>query len=388
MKKWWAVLLGLLLLTGVSLAEEAPDITGQCSLTLDGKRFDAREMLDRRYSTYTKVASGRGVMIDGHGEPLSGVFLQFFDRATSVAIQTEQDGQWVTVAEGGRHLSDWFALPEGTTRARVFNTAKARLFLAELTVYGAGERPEKAAAWEDCGKADLMLLVAHPDDELLWFGGLLPTYAGERGLAVQVVYAVNSTPLRRLELLDGLWHCGVTCYPAFLGLRDVRTKTLDAMYRKWGKNKVFEALTDVIRRYRPEVLVTQDFKGEYGHGAHRVVADAAVNCIKLAADAKKYKAGAEAHGVWQVKKLYVHLSPENEIRLDWHVPLNAFDGRDGMQVATEALDCHASQTKNGWAMTEGGATDNTRFGLVFTAVGPDEAGNDLMEHIGEDGSDV
>ena len=52
--------------------------------------------------------------------------------------------------------------------------------------------------WQDLDKAELMLLVAHPDDELLWFGGLLPTYAGQRGLKVQVVYAAAPSPFRRL----------------------------------------------------------------------------------------------------------------------------------------------------------------------------------------------
>ena len=42
--------------------------------------------------------------------------------------------------------------------------------------------------------------MAHPDDELLWFGGALPTYAGERGMAVQVMYMACNSYLRRLEL--------------------------------------------------------------------------------------------------------------------------------------------------------------------------------------------
>ena len=47
----------------------------------------------------------------------------------------------------------------------------------------------EAREWQpSCEKADLLLIVAHPDDELLWFGGALPTYAGERGMAVQVMY--------------------------------------------------------------------------------------------------------------------------------------------------------------------------------------------------------
>ena len=225
--------------------------------------------------------------------------------------------------------------------------------------------------------------MGHPDDELLWFGGLLPTYAGERGLDVQVVYAVRSTPRRRLELLDGLWTCGVTAYPDFLNMADKRASTLEKQYQLWSKNTLYTRVTEVLRRYQPEVAITQDFSGEYGHGAHRAVADAMSKCVQYAADSEKYPASAEAYGTWQVKKLYVHLYKENQIQLDWHVPLSAFDGEDGMSVAKRALACHKSQTANGWEMEEGGKTDNTLFGLYFTTVGPDEAGNDLMEHIGE-----
>ena len=96
-----------------------------------------------------------------------------------------------------------------------------------------------------------MLLVAHPDDELLWFGGLLPTYAGDRHLAVEVVYAVPATPVRRLELLDGLWTCGVTAYPELLHMRDARSDTLEGQYKKWSKTAFYDKVTDAIRRYRP-----------------------------------------------------------------------------------------------------------------------------------------
>ena len=85
---------------------------------------------------------------------------------------------------------------------------------------------------------DLLLLVAHPDDELLWFGGLLPTYAGERGVRVQVAYLVPATPLRRLEMLDALWQCGVKRYPLFAGMRDVRANTLEGQYKKWNRARL------------------------------------------------------------------------------------------------------------------------------------------------------
>lgn len=140
-------------------------------------------------------------------------------------------------------------------------------------------------------------------------------------------------------------------------------------------------MTGFVRRYKPDVLVTQDFNGEYGHGAHRATADAAVKAVTYAANAQKYPDSAAAYGTWSVSKVYVHLYAEQQLKLDWHVPLTAFDGKDGETIAAEALACHVSQMKHGWAMEEGGDNDNTLFGLYATTVGPDVLGNDLMENI-------
>lgn len=227
----------------------------------------------------------------------------------------------------------------------------------------------------------MMMLVAHPDDELLWFGGLLPLYAGERNLAVQLIYAVPATPVRRLELLDGLWTCGVKAYPVFLNMPDKRSDTLEGQYKRWNRNTFYDRLTGMIRRYRPEVLVTQDYNGEYGHGAHRAVADGATRCVGHAADSSSYPASVKSFGTWQVKKLYVHLSRENMITMNWHEPLSVFGGLDGLQVCRKAMACHASQVNHGWKIEDGGECDNSLFGLVMTKVGPDLAGNDLMENI-------
>ena len=100
----------------------------------------------------------------------------------------------------------------------------------------------------------------------------------------------------------------------------------------------------------------------------------------MAADPVSFPDSAEQYGLWQVQKCYVHLWAEGQIRLDWHRPLAAFGGRDGMTVAREAMAMHVSQVKHGWAIEEGGDCDNALFGLYFSSVGADEAGDDLFEH--------
>ncbi len=385
MRKGLLLLCCLLLMVcgaGRAMAAEATNVTDACAITLGKSNVKGMaKALDGRYGTYTAVAKGGKITIDSQGKPMSGLYLQFFSRTTSTVVEAEVDGAWQTACEAGEYLTQWCPLPEGTTRARIVNTDTSRLFLAEMSVWGGGERPAAIPVWEKADKVDIMLLVAHPDDELLWFGGLLPEYAGERGLKVQVVYAVSSTPNRRLELLDGLWHCGVRAYPEFLNMPDKRANSLRGIYRTWHKDVVYKRVTEQIRKHQPSVLVTQDFEGEYGHGAHRAMADACASAVHWAAEADQYPESAEAYGTWQVQKLYIHLYPENEIQLDWHKPLSAFNGKDGMTIATEALACHKSQVIKGWKMEEGGETDNSRLGLYYTAVGMDIAGNDLMENV-------
>ena len=387
MKKLRAVLLVLCVLLaltalGGAAAEEAVSVNGQCAFTVKGaSRKEIKKLTDGKYSDYVSIRKGGEIGVDGKGTPLGSVLVQFYDRAAEVEIWARVGDEWVLAGRIGEYLSGWVPLPEGAEALRVVNTDKSRMLVADMTVYGTGERPANSPEWETYDKADLLVAACHPDDELLWLGGLLPTYAGERGLRVQVVYAVPSTPVRRLELLDGLWHCGVKGYPAFLNLPDAFTKTMKAAYGRWGKNKMHSRMTAMIRRYRPEVVVTHDLNGEYGHGGHEAVADTVVKAVQYAADGEKYTDSAKQYGTWQVKKLYLHLYEAQPIRFDWHRPLAAFGGKDGLTVATEALALHRSQTARGWEMEDGGPMDNSRFGLAFSAVGLDEACDDLFEHV-------
>ena len=69
------------------------------------------------------------------------------------------------------------------------------------------------------------------------------------------------------------------------------------------------------------------------------------------------------------------------IPCDWTVPLEAFGGKTGFQVAEEAFSWHRSQVKRNWSFEAVGPHDNTLFGLFFTTVGQDTGIGDFMEHI-------
>lgn len=380
------VLFSILLMLLTAFAAFAEEASPQSvTLTYGGKALAAKKeaaLSDKDYKTYFTIKSKKALVMESE-TPLCALYIQVYDQPRKYEVQTQQEGQWQTVFSSAEHLSDWVPLPQGASSVRIVNKDKNNLWLAEVTAFGAGEKPAAIPTWQDLSKCDLMLMVAHPDDDLLWFGGLLPTYAGERGLNVQVVYLVPTGGERKLELLDALWHCGVEAYPAFLNMRDNRAANMKAMYQRWGESKVLNRVTGAIRQYQPEVLVTQGEKGEYGHAAHQVIADACKRCIVYAAESKRFETSLKAYGPWQVKKLYLHEYPQNPVVLDWHQPLNAFDGKDAFTVASEAMNMHASQVKRGWQLEDHGEHDNTLFGLYFSTVGED-TGNDLMEHIDMD----
>ena len=375
-------LLALSCLTLSAGAEDAKEITGRCSFHQSGKEIrDLENMLDREYRTYISILSGRYLEIEAGGDLIGSVYVKHNDRAVACHLEAYRDGVWENAGTYGSYLSEWMPLPYKTTKVRLVNDSRSKLLINEIYLYAPGTQPRDCATWHTGEKCDLMLISCHPDDEVLWFGGLLPTYAGDRAYEVQVVCVVPSTPIRRLELLDSLWHCGVTRYPYFLGLSDSRHNSLQAQYRSWSKDQVLNSMVKAIRRFQPEVVVSHDLRGEYGHGAHMATGDCAREAVKHANNPRRYSGQLKEYSLWEVKKLYLHLYNENVIEMDWHEPLDFFGGQDGITVATEAFQFHRSQLK-AWSIEDGGELSNARFGLVSSTVGPDESRDDFLEHTG------
>lgn len=138
----------------------------------------------------------------------------------------------------------------------------------------------------------LMCVLAHPDDESLATGGILARYAaegahtsllmatrGERGWfgnpaeypGPQALGRIREAELRAACQLLGLSEL------AFLGYRD----------GELGQADLGEALCRVvsqIRRVQPDVLVTFDPNGMYGHPDHIAVSQLATTAVVAAAD--------------------------------------------------------------------------------------------------------
>ncbi len=407
MKKWLiALFLTLLMLAcaTTALAAEAADITDVCKFKVASSKYKYTQFTDKKFTTYWKAnkAKNPAIAVTAPEDQLIGALYVCFGNVPETwAVQTSDNGKdWFTVAEGPQFLHAYVELPEPSRYARMIVTTgkNYELYLNEFFVLGVGDKPDWVQDWQPTPeKADIMFISTHPDDELIFFGGGIPTYAAEQQRDVVVAYLTRSNPTRSSELLNGLWSMGVRDYPVIGDFDDKKTKTAAAAYsfagggrESTGRNKVNEWFVELYRRYKPEVVVTHDIDGEYGHGMHMMVSDAALNAIAIANNEDEFTDLTVAYGTWEVKKLYRHLWPENQITMDWSIPLKSMGGATGIELADSAYELyHKTQEASGFSVgTTGVEYDNRLFGLVHSTVGEDVNRNDFLENIDLSGKPV
>ncbi len=393
MRKLLTVLLFMLfVLVSAAGAETARDLTAECTFTFSGGSSRKTDILyDHSYEKIWKSNKARNNYLEVRlpaGETCSGVQIKWASlQNRRWTVEVPQDGEWVAVdqfREDAPYLTTWTPL-DGVTSFRIasHNTYPHMLEINELIVLSAGERPDGIQVWEPTyDKADLMLIVAHPDDEYVFMGAVIPYYGAERDKRVLVAYITESSTYRRTELLDGLWTAGQRSYPLTGKFYDRYTMSLEEAYKKLGKNKVRSYVVELFRRYRPDVVVTHDIHGEYGHGVHKVCADAVLNALEKSGSAKYDRESAKKYGTWDVPKCYFHLYEKDQIVFDWQaMTLSAFGGRTAFEVADDAWRCHLSQQSSKYEVYIGGPYDSRVFGLYRSLVGPDRVHDDFFENL-------
>lgn len=370
-------------------------------------------LFDAKRTTYTKAGSDASVTLS-RDDGVSHIYIEF-DRTPSVwSIKDNSSGktmdcgkyaflhEYVDVEQlfGYAPKSVTMSFPEGTV-------------IADIYGFSAGELPEFVQIWNPpCEKADMMIITTHSDDEQLFFAGTLPYYAIERKLQVQIVYAVQHFEAygvqehrRPHEQIDGLWTVGIRNYPVISDIPDIyaESKDRDTAYKQaianFGAVGVtyddFKSyITECLRRFKPQVVVSHDLNGEYGHGAHILVSTALTEVIKLSSNENEYKESADKYGTWSPLKTYLHLYGENKITLDWDTPLDSMGGKTPFQVSQAGFNCHKSQHWTwfyGWMYGKDGETvtkasqitkySPCEFGLYDSKVGADTVGGDFMENI-------
>ncbi len=172
----------------------------------------------------------------------------------------------------------------------------------------------------------LMAVHAHPDDESIGTGGVLARYADE-GIRTVLVTCTggevgeigdptlatpdNLAEIRERELRAACEILGVA-HLELLGYRDsgmvgtADNERPDAFARA-DLDAAAGRLVALIRRYRPQVLVTYDENGFYGHPDHVNANRITVRAFARAGDPAAYRdQGLEP---WQPAKLYYTAVP-------------------------------------------------------------------------------
>lgn len=261
------------------------------------------------------------------------------------------------------------------------------------------------------GKAPLMVVSCHPDDEGIFFGGAIPHYAA--AIRVPMVHismtsgdAVLAPEVREDELRDADWVYGLRHEPLFPRFKDHGGLTLTQNWDLWldgtldnnpsqaaaGRLKAASYVATQIRRYQPEVVITHDFDGETPHTNHKATAWAVADAYALAADPN---VNLDALPAWQTKKLYIHQSQANGLGTtgvtfqnwlfhDYWEDVSMDSNDDGTpdstprQIADLGLDCHVSQGPGCWEPSSvyrvGEPYDGHHsewWGLYASTVGPD-----------------
>lgn len=346
-------------------------------------------LLDGSYNSVTKLSAGDSVTISSD-EGIKGLYIAWNRIPNPWTL--EANGESLNCGENG-FLHEYVELTNTANEIKMNFTSESTI--CYITAYSEGDLPKDVQVWQPpCERADILAFSSHADDEILFLGGVLATYSAEYNADVQLAYMAEfwtTTPIREHEKLDGIWHCGVTHYPVCGDFPDVYCSNLEDAKTKYSADEMTAFAAKCMRRFKPQVTVTHDFDGEYGHGFHRLTAESVKNALELAKDDSFDAESASLYGTWDVPKAYFHLYSENQIKLDLRHPVDAFGGKTAFEIVDEAYKKHVSQQWCDFKVADNFDPNADRtlhsdydcglFGLYRTNVGADTAGNDLMENL-------
>jgi LmbE family N-acetylglucosaminyl deacetylase len=236
----------------------------------------------------------------------------------------------------------------------------------------------------------LMAVFAHPDDESFGIGGTLARYGADPDVRLVLVCAtrgeageISNAELATPERLGAVRENELRCACQSLGIDDLffldyrdsgmagAPENLDPRALTMADfDEVVGKVVAHIRRERPDVVVTFDENGGYGHPDHVAIHHHTQAAFSAAADPAQYSEQIEA-GLepYQAKKLYYTAIPhrffvavaEKMIELGIEIPQRYLERRDGpwglpdeacttdinvqdfWDTKQKAVQCHATQ---------------------------------------------
>ena len=160
------------------------------------------------------------------------------------------------------------------------------------------------------------------------------------------------------------------------------SKTSEETFEIWGKEKILSDAVWVIRKFRPDVIITRfPEDGRAGHGHHAASAIIAREAFTAAADPKRFPEQLKHVRPWQAKRVVWNTfnfggnntTSEDQLKLDVG-SFNPLLGKGYGEIAAESRSNHKSQ---GFGSTR----QRGQSFEFFTPVAGDETKNDLFEGI-------
>ena len=186
----------------------------------------------------------------------------------------------------------------------------------------------------------LLALFAHPDDEAFPVGGALAAHAA-RGVEIRLVTATSGGEgesrqdgaatretlgsIRRIELSCAVQALGLASHRV-LGYRDSGMAGSEAneypnAYINVPDEEMVEQLVEEIRRFRPQVVLTFESGGLYGHPDHIAISRQTTEAVRRSADADAFP-GQLANGLepYAPARLFYSARPQG-FRMEWALAL-------------------------------------------------------------------
>lgn len=340
-------------------------------------------LFDRNFYTILEFR-GSDMIVIASQVPFASVYL-LWDYLPGEYLISWDGGSALCGMDGFIH--EYICMDREVTSVTITFSEEARKVLNEIYLYTQGAVPADVQIWsQPCEQADILVFPTHSDDDTLFFGPLIAYYAIEKQLTVQTAFMVVHTaePYRVHERLNGLWEMGIRNYPILYNAPDNGTRDFWEAMNWYSICKIPDWQVELIRRFKPLVIVGHDLNGEYGNGGHKVNAYYLVRAVEYAADPAMYPESAQLYGTWDTPKLYIHLYQQNEWYFDVDTPMeNDIEGRTPFEVAEDAYAHHKSQHKWDFRVQKDEFSrlyDCRPFGLYRSLVGLDTTA-DVMENI-------
>ena len=370
----------LLLIPMIVNAEERTDFLENTSVFINENA--TTKLSDNNYNTYVTLNTGDAITIE-NTEMFNYVYIIYYVESMTGTINYNDTS---TRIGENNFLHECIKLDEETNKITINYDDTVRIkeiFLFNETL------PNWVQTWDKpLDNADILLFSTHSDDEHLFFAGLIPSMIAS-GKNIQVVYLThhNDNPKRLDEQLNGLWAVGLRNYPVLGAFPDAYSESLNGAttnlsYAGFSLDDVINFQIDIIKRFKPLVVVNHDEAGEYSHGQHILNTHALKEALNLLED--EYKP----------EKVYLHLYAENPITMNYDIPLEYYNGMTAYEVSKLGYAEHDSQQYTwftDWLKGKNNeytkATDiktysPTKFGLYYSKNGNYETlDNDLFYDV-------